>query len=399
MKSSKWMALAALLTVVALVGAACGGDDKPTDGTNPPAGGGDCTWVIGTMGALSGDVATIGQPIFKGIQFGVDTVNESGDLPCQLQLESEDTQGSEDQAPPLAQELAQNPDVVAVVGPYFSGETAASGDTFAEANIPIITPSATNPDLSKNGWPFFRLLATDEASSTGTASYLSDVAKFSTVVVLHDNSEYGKALAELVRQKVGDSAVGDLIAINPEEDDFSAQISAAKATGAEALFFGGYEPEFRQVIKQGKDAGFDAVYVSGDGSKGTELPKEAAAEGAIVICPCDDPVASANPAANQFAKDYEASVGEPVSTYSIEGYDGVQLVAAALAAGGFDGDTAVEDIRAGLIDWFHSNVYEGLSKSFEFDDNGELATETVYAYEVKNGAYEQLGIVSELAGQ
>ncbi len=384
------------LMVTALVGAACG-DDGGGGGGGDVAGGEECTWAIGTMGALSGDLATIGEPIVNGIRYGVEVANE-GELACELELLEEDTQGSEDQAPPLAQELAQTENLVALVGPYFSGETAASGDTFAEANIPIITPSATNPDLSKNGWPFFRLLATDDASSSNTAAYLSDVAQFTSVVILHDNSEYGKFLAEAVRDKVGDASKG-FIAINPEEDDFSAQISEAKATGAEALFFGGYEPEFRQVIKQGSDAGFDAVYISGDGSKGTELPKEPAAEGAIVICPCDDPAASTNPEANQFAEDYEASIGEPVSTYSIEGYDGIQLVAAALEGIGAGADTPIEEIRTGIATWLSENTFQGLSKEFEFDENGELATEVVYAYEVTDGGYEQLGIVSELAGQ
>ena len=188
MKKSKWLSLAAMLLALTMLAAACGGDDEPSTDAEGD-GGGDCTWVLGTIGALSGDAASIGQPIFKGIEYGVEQVNENGDLPCELELESQDSQGSPDQAPPLAQTLAQNQDLIAVVGPYFSGETDVSGPTFEEAGIPFFCPSCTNPDLSSNGWTgFFRLVGTDAQQGEEAARYISEVAGFETVVVMHDNS-------------------------------------------------------------------------------------------------------------------------------------------------------------------------------------------------------------------
>src|SRR5680860_1212082 len=124
MKKSRWLALLALLSAVMLLAAACGGDDD--DGENGGDAGADdivCYWVIGTMGALSGDNATIGQPIFQGIEFAVEELNEAGDLPCTLELVDEDSQGDPAQAPPLAQSLVENEELVAIVGPYFSGLT------------------------------------------------------------------------------------------------------------------------------------------------------------------------------------------------------------------------------------------------------------------------------------
>ena len=120
MKKSRWLALLALLSAVMLLAAACGGDDD--DGNGDDAGADeeiDCNWVIGTMGALSGDNATIGQPIFQGIEFAVEELNEAGDLPCTLELVDEDSQGDPAQAPPLAQSLVENEELVAIVGPYF----------------------------------------------------------------------------------------------------------------------------------------------------------------------------------------------------------------------------------------------------------------------------------------
>ena len=395
MKKSKWLSLAAMLLALTMLAAACGGDEEE----EPGATGGDgeeCTWVVGTIGALSGDAASIGQPIFKGIEYGIDSVNEEGSLPCELELESQDSQGSPDQAPPLAQTLAQNQDLIAVVGPYFSGETDVSGPTFEEAGIPFFSPSATNPDLSSNGWQgFFRLVGTDAQQGEEAARYITEVAGLETVVVMHDNSEYGKPLADAVAGSLGDAAVAN-IPLNPEETDHSAAISKAASQNPDAVFFGGYQPEFSELIKQGVDSGLDVVYLSGDGSKAPELAADATAEGAVVFCPCDDPSVSTNAEANAFAEDFEAAVGEPAGTYAVEAYDGVQMIAHAITELGFDSGTSVEEIREGLATYYHENEYEGLSKTFSFDETGEIGVVSIFAYQVAGDGFDQLGLVSEL---
>ncbi|HEX2136599.1 MAG TPA: hypothetical protein VHG30_11955, partial [Microvirga sp.] len=80
MGRAKWWRLAAALGVLALLAAACnedgGGEDEPQAT--------DCEWVIGTMGALSGDAASLGRPIAQGVEYAVNQANEAGDLPCEL---------------------------------------------------------------------------------------------------------------------------------------------------------------------------------------------------------------------------------------------------------------------------------------------------------------------------
>jgi branched-chain amino acid transport system substrate-binding protein len=396
MKKSKWLVLGALLVALSMVAVACGGDDEDEPGGAGGDEGGDCTWTIGTMGALSGDFATVGGPIFDGIEYGVETLNESGDLPCDIELNQQDSQGDPSQAPPLAQTLAQTEDLVGIVGPYFSGETDAVGDTFEEAGIPFLTPSATNPDLSGNGWTgFFRLVGTDAQQGEEAARFISEVQGASSVVILHDNSEYGKPLADTVAGALGDAAVAN-IAINPEETDHSAEISKAADENPDFVFFGGYQPEFSEILKQAADAGLEAQFASGDGSKAVELAADASAQGAFVFCPCDDPAVSTNPDANAFAEDFEAATGGPPGTYAIEGYDGVQMIGAALADGGYDADSDIAEIREGIKSFVAGGTYAGLSKEFEFDENGEVATVSIFAYQVEGDGFSQLGLVSEL---
>ena len=395
MKKSKWLVLGAMLVALAMVAAACGGDDDDEEAGGGD-GGGDCTWTIGTMGALSGDAATVGGPIFAGIEYGVEALNESGDLPCTVELNQQDSQGDPSQAPPLAQTLAQTEDLVAIVGPYFSGETDAVGDTFEEAGIPFLTPSATNPDLSGNGWTgFFRLVGTDAQQGEEAARYLTEVQGSSAIVVLHDNSEYGKPLADTVAGALGDAHL-TTIPINAEETDHSAEISKAANENPDAVFFGGYQPEFSEILKQASDAGLDAQFASGDGSKAVQLADDASAQGATVFCPCDDPAVSNNPDANAFAEDFEAATGSPPGTYAIEGYDGVQMVANAIIEGGYDGDSDVAEIREGIKSFISENTYAGLSKEFTFTPEGEVETVSIFAYQVEGDGFKQLGLVSEL---
>lgn len=389
--------MVAMLMALTLVAAACGGDEEDGGNGDDAAGGEPCNWNVGTIGALSGDLATIGGPIHAGITYGVEAANEEFDLPCDLTLVEEDSQGAEDKAPQLAQKLVTDEELVAVVGPYFSGETLAAGDIFDEAAVPFLSPSATNPDLSNNGWThFFRLVGTDAQQASEVATYLNDVEGAESVVVLHDNTEYGKPLAEGVAEAVD---AEDVIAINPEETDHSAELTAAQDAGAEAVFFGGYQPEFSEILKQADEAGFEATMVSADGSKAPELSEDPSAEGSIVTCPCDDPAASTNPDANTFAKEFEEAEGDPPGTYATEGYDGVFLVATALEESGLDGEASIEEIRTSIRDFVAEGSYEGLSKTYEFDEKGELGTVSIFAYETVQGApggFEQLGLISEL---
>ncbi|MBA3431185.1 MAG: branched-chain amino acid ABC transporter substrate-binding protein, partial [Actinobacteria bacterium] len=282
MRRRRSIVMVALFSALTLLAAACGGGEEGGGSAGGGGGASDCTWVVGTMGALSGDAATIGQPIFAGIEYGVKVANEDFDLGCELVLEEEDSQGLPDKAPQLAQSLVQNEETVGIVGPYFSGETEVAGEIFNEAGVPMLTPSATNPTLSENGWDtFFRLVGTDAQQAQEAADFLTDVRGLKTVAIMHDNSEYGKPLAEGVAAALGDAVTGELVAINPEETDFSAQISQVKQTGADGVFFGGYQAEFTEIIKQGTDAGFDVQYVSGDGSKAPELADDPSAQGAV----------------------------------------------------------------------------------------------------------------------
>lgn len=403
MRRSKWLTLLAMLFAVSLIAAACGGDDDngDTDAGGDDGGGEDCTWTIGTQGALSGDFASVGQPIFNGLEYAVDTLNEAGDVACTLEIQSEDSQGNPDQAPPLAQSLVENETLVAVVGPYFSGETLATGDIYNDAGVAFLCPSCTNATIDDQGWEtFFRAVGDDEVQGQQAANYIANALGATTVAIVHDNQDYSKGLADIVKQELGGSAKGPFI-ISPEEPDYSAAVSQVQNSGADVVFYGGYAPQAGPLAKQLNEAGVEATFVSADGTKDSSFGElaGAGATGAQVTCPCADPNQVEGGA--EFVSGMEEAYGEPPGTFAAEAYDAVYLVAEALKDFGADDD--VTDVRAGIVD-FLANVdgFQGIVKPYSFTDTGnaEVGPEGVFVYEWDDSAgdFVILGSVDELVG-
>lgn len=394
MKSSRFLALMAILSAVALVAAACGGDDDDDGGTAQQ----DCTWVLGTIGALSGDFASIGQPIRNGIEFGVDTINDQGDLACELELQEEDSQGNPDQAPALAQKLVENQDLVAVVGPYFSGETLATGDIYDQAGIAFLCPSCTNETIDDQGWgTFFRAVGDDAIQGEQAANYIA-AQDPSTVAIVHDNQDYSKGLADNVAAGLGDVATKPFV-INPEETDYSAVVSQVRDADPDIVFYGGYVPQFGPLAKQLRDAGVEADLISDDGSKDDEFGKLAgnAASGAQVTCPCADPAEVEG--GQEFVDGMQEAYGEPPGTFAAEGYDSVFLIAEALKD--FDGDSSIDEIRSGIVDFLTEvDGFEGVVKNYTFGETGNVdvgpAGIFVYEWDDAEGQFVVLGSVDEL---
>jgi len=156
MPNKRWRYLGALFGALSLIGSACN-DPQQTPG-GPES---QCTWTIATMGALSGDYATVGQPIADGVEFTVDEANDERDLACDLEFASEDSQGDSNQAPALAEKIISEETVVFCACPYFSGETLAAGQIFSDAGL-AISGTGTNETIDEQGYTtWFRAVAPD----------------------------------------------------------------------------------------------------------------------------------------------------------------------------------------------------------------------------------------------
>lgn len=363
------------LLAMALALTACGtsgGDDDEASGGGGDAG--SCEDVaIGYFGALTGSAANLGINIRNGVELAVNQFNDKN-ADCQVGLEEYDSAGDPNQATGLATQAIGDDTVIGIVGPAFSGESETAGPIFAEGGLPTITASATNPSLSTNGWDTFqRILGNDDSQGPAAASYISDVLKSEKVFVVDDASAYGKGLADIVNEDLGDAVVGD-DTIQTGQTDFSATVTAIRSSGADSVFFGGYYAEAGLLVQQMRGAGVEAAFVVADGVKDPGFIEAAgdAAEGTIITCPCLPPEQS-----QEFFDAYKEAYDTAPATYSAEAYDAANVFLEGIKDGNTD--------RKSLLDWVNNYDGEQTTKTVKFDENGEVENISVWAYKVENG--------------
>jgi branched-chain amino acid transport system substrate-binding protein len=393
----------ALLGAFALVGAACA-----QEGGGGGGGGGGPEKIDVTVyaqGAITGDFNYLVIHSVNAAKLRAQELNEDPDFPATITVEDADTQGDPEQAPPVVETAVSDPNTVAIVGPGFSGESEASGDTYDEAGIPFVTQSATNPGLADQNWDFwYRSIANDDDQGTPTAQWMAQEG-YSNVFVVHDQSTYGQGLAEVVRDVLGEEGV-DVAGFEGIEatEDYAALISDVEASGADAMYYGGYDAQTGLIVAQARDAGLDIPVFSGDGSVSTTLLDLAgdAATDVFLSCPCN------LEGSGEFLSKFEAEYGEAgVPIYAAEGYDVMSLIGEGIASAIDGGAETPEDIRAGIKEYLDGvttdNPFEGVAKSVAFDpDTHELAAEDrtslIYFYEASPGEIALVGNATEVLG-
>jgi branched-chain amino acid transport system substrate-binding protein len=398
MQKSSVRRIGALFAGLALVVAACGSDDNAADtpettaagaaettvaGSTPAAGGVTCEGVkLAFIGALSGDNGNLGTNMINGAQLAIDEFN-TANPDCQVTFDTAyDSQGDPAQATPLADKIVNDAAIIGLIGPGFSGETKATMPKFEAATLPMITPGATNAALSTNGWKMFhRILANDDKQAPGVVALITGTVKGTKVGVIDDASEYGKGLADAVRAGLGAAAVATA-QIDPKAADFSAAVQAMKAGNVDTIFYGGYYAEAAKLVKQIRDAGLKATFVSGDGSLAQGFVDNGGASTDGAYLTATGAPADVNP---EFQAAFKAKYGTDPQLYSPEAYDCAQVFLAGIAAG--------KVTRADLAAFVTAFDAPGITKQIKFDATGEPVGDAVYYTVVEGGKLVAKGLI------
>lgn len=339
-------------------------------GAASPASAGRGTCAAGTSiamaGALTGPNAALGLNIQNGAQLAVNLHNKANPN-CQVGLRLFDTEGDPQKATAVAPQIAGDTSIIGLVGTAFSGETKAAEPYFYQAGLLSMTPSATNPSLTKQGWTnFFRGLANDDAQGPALAAYMRGTLGYSRVCVIRDDSSYGASLAEQVQAGLG-RIVDTSCAANVKSGDrsFAAVVQSVNQASPDAVFYAGYYPEAAALVQQLRDAGVTARFVAGDGVNDSQFQAQAgaAAYGALVACPC-------GPIPEDFAAVYTASFGVGPGVYSTDAYDLATIMLLGI-------DSGVDD-RAGMIAFVRKYDGQGVARHYRWDSTGELESQQVW---------------------
>jgi branched-chain amino acid transport system substrate-binding protein len=386
--------LLALLAVFSLFAAACGDDDDDTAtdttdaGTDTTAGGGEGKEVaLAYVGPLTGDAANLGIFIRDGAKLAIEEANERQD-DYEFVLKEFDTQGAEGQAATVKDQYINDDEIIGVVGPAFSGETKAVLPSLQEAGLVMVSASATNTDLPTlvpSDGVFHRIIPDDSFQGGALGDYIVEKYAGQTIVVIDDNTEYGKGLADDISKAItdGGQTVAKRITIDPDSDDFSAAVNDAKASNPGIIFYSGYYQEAGQLRKQLVDGGVTGAFLSGDGSLDVgfvEAAGAAAAEGAFIGCPCNL-AAEADPTTGEFFTKYKDVIGKEPGIYSLEAYDAASILIEGILAG--------NDTRETLLRYIEEDFtsFEGQSKTVAFEENGNVKASDIYVFEVKGGKF------------
>jgi branched-chain amino acid transport system substrate-binding protein len=340
--------------------------------------------TLGFFGALTGDAGNLGKNISQGAKLSVLQYGASKPK-VKVNFVSFDSQGDPAQAPALAQSAIKNKCLVGIIGPAFSGESKAANPIFNRGGLSIITPSATDPSLSLQGWKIFhRALGTDAIQGAMESKYITTIFKAAKVAVIDDASQYGKGLADIVGATLG-SRVVTRTSLDPKAQDFSSTVSQIKSGGASVVFYGGYYAEAGRLAKQLKDNGVSAHFMSDDGTldPGFVTAAGSAAEGAVVTCACA-PIDTTVPG-RAFKAAYLAHFKVKDGTYSPEAYDAANFFLAAIKAGNTD--------RASINKYVSSKSWKGITKTLKFGKTGEIAGGAIFAYVYKAGGQTSASLI------
>ncbi len=299
------------------------------------------TYEIAYEGPLSGGNQQLGLNMEYAVKLAIQQANAGttfGPLPFKLTFGEEDDQGSATQSPTAAEALVTNSSVVGVVGPAFSGATAAAEPTFSAADLATVSPSATAPTLATQGWKnFFRVVADDNEQGPADALYVAKVLKDKSVYTVDDASTYAVGLVtafdgattkdhlKLTHQEAPgttqcQAGTGDV-------SEYPAVATQIKSSGAQAVFYAGYYCDFALLAKALRTAGYTGQLLSDDGSNDPHYILDASqpvAAGTLLSCACAD--LSKVKAAQTFIKSFQKVAGFPVGTYSAEAYDAANTI-------------------------------------------------------------------------
>ena len=372
------LALAAA-TSLALAGCAGGSSGSSSSGD---------TLKIGFMGDLTGENSGIVIPPRNGAQLAIEEYNATNPK-TKLELKPYDSQGKPDQATSLITTAIGSDKITALIGPAFSGESKAIGGQLEQNKIPSVSPSATNPGLAANNWQYWhRVVANDNDQGPGIANFLITAKSPKSAFVISDDQEYSVGLADAFEKTFKDKGITVQRDKFPKDaPDYSSTVQKVKAANPDVITFGGYYAQAGPLLKQLRDGGVKAIFATGDGSLDPQLISgagAAAAEGAVIGCPCNIPDASTP---SDFATKYKAKFNVDPAIYATEGYDAATAIINAVKAGNTTGET--------INTFLKTEDFKGVSKQIKFKANGEPETNSIYVYQVVSGAIKNLGASTE----
>jgi branched-chain amino acid transport system substrate-binding protein len=393
--NKKALIMFVLMLAVALV-AGCGGQKAAeTPKTEAPAPAPVATYTepatikIGFLGALTGSVASYGQNTLDGMKLAADEINAAGGVNGkQIEIIENDNRGDKTEGANITQKYVTQDKVVAIVGDPTTGITKVAAPIANQNKVVIMSAGSTGPGVVEIGPYVFRDTLLDSVGGPTTIKYMVEKKGWKKVALITSiNNDFSVGLSKIFKDGV--LAAGGEIAteenISDGDTDFSAQVTNIKSKGAQVIIFSGYYTEGALIMKEVRKQGLkDIVMVGGDGLQSPVLWElgGAAVEGSISYAGFSPE--QPTPTTAKFIENFKKKYSKDPDLFHAQGYDAIQLFAAAITKAGTANPEKWKDTLAA------TQKFDGVSGNISFGANREPIKSPVFLLEVKGAKFSLL---------
>lgn len=371
-KTLKKLAALGMAAVMVAGIAGCGGSGSSSDAVK-----------IGLATPLTGASAQDGKAIQNGVNLAVKMKNEAGGVNGKtVEVVAEDDKGDSSEAATVANKLAQDESILAVIGHFNSSCTLAGAPIYNNAGVVEISPGSSSAAVTDAGDYTFRVITTDAVQGQYLADWCVNDLGYKNVAILYENDDYGLGLADVAEEETGKLGAKTVVkeAYEVGQTDFSTVLTKVAASDAEVLIIGGLYNETALIAKQMEDNGLgdmqimgvDAIYsgalidLGGDAVNGIKLTAYFSEN-------------SDNAKSQEFVTAYQEEYGEVPGTYAAYAYDAALIVMDAIENAGED--------RAAIRDYMSTvEGFEGATGTATFDENGDVIKAPL-RMEIQDGKY------------
>ncbi|MEA4928016.1 MAG: branched-chain amino acid ABC transporter substrate-binding protein [Candidatus Limiplasma sp.] len=345
---------------------------------------------IASVTPLSGSQAAMGETIKNGIELALSQrVEEFKALGFDLQFSPQDDQADAKVGVSVAQRLIEDKDILAIIGHYNSGVAVPSSEVYNQGGLAMVSPANTATSVTDRGLPIVnRICARDDAQGPAGADFLFGLG-LTSVFIIQDKTTYGQGVADEFQkrfQAIGGTVLG-YEGITAGEADYSAVEEMIRATGAQAVFFGGIYPEGGLLIKQLKEKGIEVAFLGPDGMDSAELVSIA---GDAVIGTYYTSVAadiSGTEKGAAFAAAYTAKYNKHSEGFAAYGYDAMNVALDGIKKAIADNGGALPTRAQVATAIRATSGFEGVATNVTFNSIGDNTEATVYVLGFKAAAY------------
>jgi len=340
--------------------------------------------TIGVVSPLTGPVALVGKNLESGVQLRFEEINQAGGiLGSRLAVIAEDDGAKPEQSVNAVTKLITRDKVPAIIGSVTSPTTLAGMEVSQKYETPQITPVSTSPKVTQSGnkW-IFRVAISDRHHAAIVPPFLAGALKVKKAAIIHVNDDFGQGGSKLLQEAAAKAGV-QIVAVDSylgDAKDFTAQLSKAKAAGAEALILWSRQADGALIIRQAHHLGMKMPIMGGDAFSSPLLVKLGGDDVEGVYFTTSFLPSPEQARAFEFDKRFKAKFNRDPDFAAAQAYDAAGILAEAIKrAGSLDRGRIRDEIA-------RTRDYPGVIGTISLDATGDLVIAPKIG-QVKNGKH------------